>query len=117
MQRTLDVFVKGLNWAKLFAKWQKCIALAMKKFDPRNEHKEDYKRYGETVYCPYDPNLMVAGKKMRFIVNTDADPDSLQSDHFKELGRWISMSLSEDKVKSRLPKEFLRILRKSRAPA
>ena len=36
---------------------------------------------------------------MRFIVSADADADSLQSDHFKELGRWISVSLSEDKIK------------------
>ena len=71
MQATIDVFAKSLNWAKLFAKWQKCISLALKKFDPRNEHKEDYERYAETVYRPYDPNLMIAGKKMKFIVNTD----------------------------------------------
>jgi len=39
------------------------------------------------------------GEKLRFIVNSAADPTSLQFDHFKELGRWISVDLSEDKVK------------------
>ena len=82
----------------------------MKRFDPRNEHKEDYKRFGETVYCPFDPNILIAGKKMRFIVNTDADPESLQSDHFKELGRWISVSLSEDKMKAEITKRVSRDL-------
>ena len=48
--------------------------MAMKKFDPRNEHKVDYTRFSETVYCPYDPNLTIAGKKMRFIVNVTLTP-------------------------------------------
>src|ERR1043165_5649067 len=37
--------------------------------------------------------------RLQFIVNTAADPTTLQHDHFKELGRWISVDLSEDKVK------------------
>jgi len=45
---------------------------------------------------------MTAGKKLGFIVSTDVDPDSLQSDHVKELGRWI-VSLS-DKMKVEIPK-------------
>ena len=84
----------------------------MKKFDPRNEHKVDYGRFGSTVYCPFDPNLMIAGKKLRFIVSTDADPGSLQSDHVKELGRWISVSLSEDKMKVEIRKRVAQDLEK-----
>ena len=34
--------------------------------------------------------LTINGEKLRFIVNVAADPNSLQFDHFKELGRWIS---------------------------
>ena len=34
-------------------------------------------------------------------------PCSLQYDHFKELGRFISVDLKEDKVKSELRKRFL----------
>ena len=43
--------------------------------------------------------LTIDGEKLKFIVNVAADPNSLQFDHFKELGRWISVNLSEDKVK------------------
>jgi len=106
MQSTITVLEGGLAWACLNAKPQKCVCFAMKKFDPRFEHKVDYERYGETVYCPFDPNLNIAGQKLRFIINTDADPESLQSDHFKELGRWISADLTEDKMKVEIAKRF-----------
>ena len=86
--------------------------MGMKKFDPRNEHRIEYKRFGDTVYCPLDPNLQIAGKKMRFIVNADADPESVQSDHFKELGRWISVSLSGDKMKTEIGKRLRKTSRK-----
>ena len=56
--------------------------------------------------------LMIAGKKLRFIVSTDADPGSLQSDHVKELGRWISVSLSEDKMKVEIRKRVAEDLEK-----
>ena len=112
MQATVNVFEKGLNWGKLKVKSQKCVCMAMKKFDPRNEHKENYVRFSETVYCPYDPDITIAGKKMRFIVNPGADAESLQSDHFKELGRWISVSLSEDKMKAEIRKRVFQDLEK-----
>ena len=103
MQSTINVLEMGLVWG---ASPQKCVCFALKKFDPRFEHKLDYARYGDTVYCPFDPNLTIAGQKMRFIINTDADPESLQSDHFKELGRWISADLTEDKMKLEIEKRF-----------
>ncbi len=111
-QVTVYTFEKGLLWARLQAKPQKCVCMGMKKFDPRNEHKVEYKRFGDTVYCPFDPNLEIGGKKMRFIVNADADPESVQSDHFKELGRLISVSLSEDKVKTEIGKRVSQDLEK-----
>jgi hypothetical protein len=86
--------------------------MGMKKFDPRNEHKTEYQCFGDTVYCPFDPNLEIAGRKMRFIVNADADPDSIQSDHFKQLGRLISVSLSEDKIKVEIGKRVSQDLEK-----
>ena len=58
-----------------------------------------HERYGSTVYCPYDPQLTIDGEPLKFIINSAADPNSLQYDHFKELGRWISVDLSEEKVK------------------
>jgi hypothetical protein len=77
--------------------------MGMKKFDPRNEHKTEYQCFGDTVYCPFDPNLEIAGRKMRFIVN--AYPDSIQSDHFK-------VSLSEDKIKVEIGKRVSQDLEK-----
>ena len=35
------------------------------------------------------------------------DPSSLAFDHFKELGRWISVDLKEDKIKSVLRKRVV----------
>ena len=73
----------------------------MKKFDPRNEHKVDYTRFGNTVYCSFDPNLTISGKKMRFIVNSEADPESL-----------LSVNLSEDKMKKEISKKVTHDLEK-----
>jgi len=81
---------------------KKCITMGMKKFDPRYVPNIDYERYGDTVYCPYDPNLTIGGEKLKFIVNAAADPDSLQFDHFKELGRFISVNLKEDKMETEI---------------
>ena len=67
----------------------------------------NYERYGSTVYCPYDPNLTIDGEKLKFIVNVAADQSSLAFDHFKELGRWISVDLSEKKVKSEIQSRFI----------
>ena len=80
--------------------------LCLKEFDPRFIPKIDYERYGSTVYCPYDPQLTINGEKLKFIVNTAADPNSLQFDHFKELGRWISVDLSEVKVKAEIQRRL-----------
>ena len=76
--------------------------MAMKRFDARYEARKEYERYGETVYCPFDPELTINGERLKFIVNVAADPSSLQFDHFKELGRFISVTLKEDKVKAEI---------------
>ena len=65
--------------------------MGMKRFDPRNVHKVDYTRFSETSYSPFDPELKIGGEKLRFIVNVAVDPSSLHYDHFKELGRFISV--------------------------
>ena len=70
--------------------------------DPRFIPKVEYERYGSAVYCPFDPELTIDGERLRFIVNFAADPGSLHFDHFKELGRWISVDLSEEKVKTEI---------------
>ena len=35
-------------------------------------------------------------------VHREIDPNSLQFDHFKELGRWISVDLAEDKIREEI---------------
>jgi len=65
--------------------------MAMKRCDLRSGTNS-------TSYSPFDPELKIAGKGIRFIVNIALDP-SLQYDHFKELGRFISVNLKETKIK------------------
>ena len=81
--------------------------MGMKRFDPRNVHKVDYTRFSETSYSPFDPELKIGGEKLRFIVNVAVDPSSLHYDHFKELGRFISVDLKEDKIRREIRKRFL----------
>jgi hypothetical protein len=40
-------------------------------------------------------------------VNVAVDPNSLQYDHFKELGRFISVDLKENKIRAEIRKRFL----------
>jgi hypothetical protein len=99
---TINTVVEFLKWYRLQANPKKCICMAMKRFDARYEARKEYERYGETVYCPFDPELTINGERLKFIVNVAADPSSLQFDHFKELGRFISVTLKEDKVKAEI---------------
>jgi hypothetical protein len=85
---------------------KKCVSMAMKKFNTSEQHL-DADRYGSTVYCPFDPHLNIGGAKIRFIVDVAADPNSFAFDHFKELGRWISVDLKETKVKSLVRKRVV----------
>ncbi len=72
-QQSIDAIVRFLDWYLLQANPKKCITMAAKKFDPRNVHQVDFERHGDTVYCPYDPNLTIKGAKLRFIVDVAAD--------------------------------------------
>jgi hypothetical protein len=106
-QRALDLFKSFLCWTKTMQEnVKKCVSMAMKRFNNDAAHDE-FERYGDTVYCPFDPHLNIGGEKLRFIVDVAADPQSLAFDHFKELGRWISVDLKEDKVKSVLQNRVL----------
>jgi hypothetical protein len=98
-----DVF---LEWTKTMrAKPRKCISLAYRNFDPRTDSGK-YKAIANTVYAPFDPLLTIAGKPVRFILDVTKDPSLLLHDHFKFLGRWISMHLTEDKVKAKVRQSF-----------
>jgi hypothetical protein len=101
-QETINVVERFLIWFRLQANPKKCISMAMKKFDPRFVPKLDYQRYGSTAYCPYDPKLTIGGEELKFIVSVAADKSSIQYDHFKELGRFISVDLKEEKMKTEI---------------
>ena len=105
-QETINVVQIFLIWAFLKAKPPKCVCMGMKKFDPRNVHKVDYQKVTAEQYSPFDPDLSIAGEKIKFIINVAVDPNSLQYDHFKELGRFISVDLTEDKIKREIRKRF-----------
>ena len=102
-QRSIDVVVKFLTWARLQANPKKCISMAMKRF---TELESEYERYGDTQYCAYDPALSIAGEDLKFIVNVAKEPNSLEYDHFKELGRWIGVDLKEDKIKAEISRRL-----------
>jgi hypothetical protein len=105
-QETIDLVQRFLVWAFLKAKPPKCVCMGMKRFDPRNVHKVEYHRTSEACYSPFDPELTIAGEKIRFIVNVAVDPNSLHYDHFKELGRFISVDLTETKIQTEITKRF-----------
>ena len=48
-QKSIDVIVAFLDWYRLQANPKKCITMAMKQVDPRNEHKTEFERYASTV--------------------------------------------------------------------
>jgi hypothetical protein len=76
-QKTIDVIVRFLKWYYLQANPKKCISIAMKKFDPRNEPKTEFERYASTVYCPYDPKLSIDGTKLSLMLLLIRTPSSM----------------------------------------
>jgi len=75
----------------------------VKRFDPHSTSNH-YIRHGDSVYAPFDPELNIAGEKIRFIVNAAADSNSLQYD---QLGRLISVDLREDKIRNEIQRRLL----------
>src|SRR5690349_20643383 len=75
-QKSIDIVVRFLTWYRMQANPKKCITFAMKQIDPRYVPKVEHERYGST-FCPYDPNLVINGEKLKFIVNIAADPHTL----------------------------------------
>ena len=78
--------------------------MAMKRFYNGSDSK--YERYGETQHCAYDPALTIDGEPLKFIVNVAKDPNSIEYDHFKELGRFIGVDLKEVKVRSEISRRL-----------
>jgi hypothetical protein len=106
-QAALGVTDRFLSWTgSMRAKPRKCVSMACRQFDPRTDSGR-YKAMTDTVYAPYDPLLTIAGEPIRFILDITKDPSLLLHDHFKFVGRWIGMHLTEDKVKVKV-KQHLR---------
>ena len=79
------------------AKPRKCVAVGYRQFDKRSD-KGKYKRHKNVKYAPFDPDIFIGGKRMRFIFDEDKSDDAMLRDHFKFLGRWISIDLNELKI-------------------
>ena len=107
LQKACDVTDVFLQWSKTMkAKPRKCIAVGFRQFDKRTDSGK-YKRHHNTRYSPYDPGISISGHRMKFIYDDSKPEDSLLRDHFKFLGRWISIDLNELKVKEFVKTRFL----------
>jgi hypothetical protein len=105
-----DVF---LNWTgTMKAKPRKCVTMGFRQFDKRTDSGK-FRRHKNTKYSPFDPNVFISGHKMKFIFNdriskNEADPKKrILRDHFKFLGRWISIDLNEIEVRNLIRDRFL----------
>ena len=62
-----------LNRAQIWLKWsetmkakpKKCVCVGFKVFGPMD--KSDFTPMKETLYSPFDPKLMIAGERFKFI--------------------------------------------------
>ena len=111
MQRACNICDKFLEWTKTMrAKPRKCVAVGYRQFDKRSD-KGKYKKHRNVKYAPFDPGIIIGGKRMRFIFDEDKSDDAtvtLLRDHFKFLGRWISIDLNELKIQSFIRARFLK---------
>ena len=82
---------------------KKCVSMAMKRFSAVNA---EVKRYGNTASVLLILNYPLVARRFVF-VDVAGDRETLAYDHFKELGRWISVDLKEDKVKTVLQKRVV----------
>jgi hypothetical protein len=99
LQSACDKVQEFLSWSvTMKAKPKKCVAVGFRQFDPRSDSGK-YTALTRTKYSAYDPRISIAGHQMRFMVDLGVSSSSLAHDHFKFLGRWIHVSLSEEKVK------------------
>ena len=110
LQKACDVAGKFLSWTKTMkAKPRKCIAVGFRQFDKRTDSGRFVPHFNLT-YAPFDPKVTISGHRMKFLVDESkpVDPSvSLLRDHFKFLGRWISIDLNEFKVNHFLKTRFM----------
>ena len=91
-----------LKWTiTMAAKPRKCVSMAMKLFDKRikNEQFQPFSEGREFGYLPFDPKLTIDSQPIRFMV--DPKDPSFKGSHFKFVGRWIHISLTNKFVRER----------------
>ena len=105
-QKALDITDRWLDWTgTMAAKPKKCVALACRKFYAVHKYKlvpfSDNKSYSA-----YDPQLVIKGQPVGFIVNPK-QKDPFKQLHFKFLGTWIHWDLSKQLIKDKIRDIFL----------
>ena len=80
-QHAVNQCVKWLTWTgTMKAKPKKCISMAMKQFDPRTRTEKFRPAYDDKIYSPFDPELMIDGSRMAFIVDPALDVKALDQE-------------------------------------
>lgn len=105
---------KWLEWTETMrAKPQKSVTFAMKQFD-RRIRSEAFRPIHEGLsYSPFDPELIIAGEPMKYILNSVAKMGSeatlsFKDKHFKFLGRYIHYYLQETEIKGEILSKFVK---------
>ncbi len=110
MQHACDICDEFLTWTiTMKAKPRKCITVGYRQFDKRTDSGK-YMKLKNVKYAPFDPGIFIGGKRMRSIIDLTKSDDAsvtLLRDHFKFLGRWISIELNEHKIQTFLSARFL----------
>jgi Reverse transcriptase (RNA-dependent DNA polymerase) len=79
-QHALDIVKSFLSWTgTMNENLKKCVSMAMKRFNSATS----VGKYGDTVYCPFDPDLKIGGEKIRFIVDAASTATTLGHDHLR----------------------------------
>ena len=107
LQTAVHTTDKFLEWTvTMKAKPRKCIAVGFRQFDHRTDSGQ-YTKHHSTKWSAFDPIVYIADKKMRFIVDPTMPSDELLYDHFKFLGRWASVDLTDHKVRTHIMNKFV----------
>jgi hypothetical protein len=101
-QKVCDRANVWLDWTiTMKAKPRKCVSLGLKQFDSRIKNEQFVPEW-ETLYSAFNPNLIIKGEPVRFIMDQKMKPGLER--HFKFLGRWINSKLSNKQVKQNIRK-------------
>lgn len=105
-QLVLDRTDSWLQWTKsMRAKPVKCVCMAFRQFS-KSAPPSKFVKVNDTIYSVYDPQLTIAGKRMKFIMQDQ----SFKGSHFKFLGRWLCENLDEAAVKTFFLRKFRELL-------